>query len=147
MKTLYFFILIALVPVLSKAQDIYEIKFTSGYTQYRCALALWSDGSGKMRVRYYNNGSTRLVQQDMRLEKTSDGGMRIAGYNATYASTGYTASSYSPDNFYISQDEYGNMSCWNIDDTNHWAKASISSVKGYYTKQAFLGDFDWKLNY
>ncbi|MDF7817254.1 hypothetical protein P1X15_06585 [Runella sp. MFBS21] len=45
MKKLTFLLLVALLPVIARAQDVYEITFTAGITRYRAALVLWSNAA------------------------------------------------------------------------------------------------------
>lgn len=143
MKKIYFLLLLCVPPISVKGQEIFEIKFTAGITQYRGALVLWENGTGKMRVRYYADGQKKIIEQEIRTENTQHG-LRLTGYNAVYAGTNVKAS-YNPDNFYISQDENGNIICTNIDDGGVSASASIRIVTGYSAKQSFLRDFNWRL--
>ena len=141
------FILCFLFSVLGSAfaQDVYEIRFTAGYTQHRAALLLYSDGSGTMRVRYYSNGRTQMVEQYIAFEKTT-AGYRLTGYNPVYPGTSVRYPGYIADNFFISQDENGRPSCINIDDDGDSYVCSIRLVTGYYAKNEFLSDFSWKIN-
>lgn len=121
MRTLAILLTLVFPAVLVHAQDIYEIKFTANTAQHRGALVMWwNEGFGKMRVRYYGNGATKMVEQTMRVEKTSVG-TRIAGYNAVYPGTSQRHSTYITDNFYVSQDENGRLSVVNVDDQNEVA--------------------------
>lgn len=126
------------------SQDVYEIKFTAGFTQYRAALAMYSGGNGVMRVRYYNNGSTRMVEETIRFQRTT-AGYRLTGYSPVYPGTSIRYPGYNADNFYISQNEHGTLSCINIDDDGTTSACSIRLITGYYDKNAFLSDFNWKL--
>lgn len=144
MKCLLTFLLTTFILFTAQAQDIFEVKFTAGITQYRCALAIFDDGTGKMRVRYYDNG-TKLIEQSMRIEITQYG-IRLTGYNPVYAGTTTRHPTYNADNFYISVDEYGNYTMVNIDDGGVTAKVFIRKVEGTrYTINSFLSDFNWKL--
>jgi hypothetical protein len=145
MKKFTFLLLVALLPVIVQAQDVYDITFTSGLTKHRVALVLWSNGSGQARVRYYTNNQLNLVEQTIRLENTQYG-YRLTGYNARYAGTQRRHPSYRPDNFYFSQDDYGNLICTNIDDIGNTARCSIRLLQGYSSKQAFLSSFNWELD-
>lgn len=145
MKRFFLLLILVTISFLVKAQDIYEIKFVAGVTQYRCALAMWwDDGNGMLRVKYYSNNKTNNVEQTVRLEDTQYG-LRIAGYNPVYAGTSISYPSYNADNFYLSQDEYGNLTCTNIDDDGNTSKCVVRKIEGYTAKQNFLGDFNWKL--
>lgn len=124
----------------SFAQDVYEIKFTVDITQYRVALVIYEDGAGKMRVRYYNSG-TKMVEQSVKIENTLDG-IRVAGYNPVYPETKTPYPSYIPDNFYISIDEYGTLSVYNIYSGGR-ARAYIKKINS--SINTFLSDFNWKL--
>ncbi len=127
------------------AQDVYEVIFTADITQYRSVLYInWNEGTGKMRVRYYSKGSTQMIEQTMRLERTT-AGTRIAGYNAVYAGTNQRHPTYNPDNFYISQDEYGNVSIVTVDDVGTTANCVVRRYSTYYEKQNFLRSFNWTL--
>lgn len=126
-----------------QAQDVFEVKFTAGVTQYRCALAIFDDGSGVMRVRYYNNG-TKLVEQSMRIENTQYG-IRLTGYRPVYPGTKTRYPNYSADNFYLSVDEYGNYNIVNVDDAGVTAQAFIRKIEGTYSINKFLSDFNWRL--
>lgn len=139
----FFFVLVMLgyANALS-AQDVFEIKFVVDFTQYRVALLLYENGTGKMRVRYYSDG-TKMVEQSVRVENTEEG-IRIAGYNPVYPGTSIKFSKYIPDNFYLSIDEYGNYSITNKYDGGN-AKASIIKLKGRYEINRFLKDFNWQL--
>ena len=147
MKTKHFLLpfifLCLLLPSQVQAQDIYEVKFIAGVTQYRAAMALFDDGTGLMRVRYYSNG-TKMVEQSLILEETTVG-IRVTGYDPVYPGTNTPHPSYNADNFYISQDEYGDVSIVNIDDNGVTASATMRLIEGYYAKQNFLDDFNWKL--
>ncbi len=145
MKKLTFLLLVALLPVIARAQDVYEITFTAGITRYRAALVLWSNGSGQMRVRYYANNQTNLIEQTIRLENTQYG-YRLTGYNARYADTQRRHPNYQPDNFYLSQDDYGNLTCLNIDDKGTTSRCSIRLVQGYSSKNTVLSSFNWRLD-
>lgn len=124
----------------SIAQDVFEIKFTVKLTQYRVALVLFDDGTGKMRVRYYDGG-TKMIEQSARIEDTQDG-MRVAGYNPVYPGTDTRYPSYIPDNFYIAIDDYGNISVYNIYSGGK-ARANIKKIENGIN--TFLSDFNWKL--
>ncbi|GAA3614845.1 hypothetical protein Q4Q39_02440 [Flavivirga amylovorans] len=141
--TAFFFTIIFSIGV--HAQDVFEIKFTAGYTQYRGALVIYNSGSGKMRVRYYSNGKTKMVEQTMKIENTQYG-MRLTGYNPVYPNTSIKHPSYNADNFYISVNENGKYSITNIDDGGTPAKTTIRLIKGKYSIDKFLGDFNWELN-
>jgi hypothetical protein len=107
---------------------------------------LWDNSNaGRMRVRYYADGQTNMVEETAQAENTVLG-LRIAGYNAVYAGTETRHPSYRPDNFYMSTDENGNVSVTNIDDGGVVANCSVRVIKGYYDKQEFLRDFNWKLD-
>lgn len=138
-------ILVFFIALSGYAQDIFEVKFTVGITKYRCALVLNDDGSGKMRVRYYSNGETKMVEQSMRTEETKYG-RRLAGYNPVYPGTSNTYSGYSPDNIYIAVDENGNYEAKNIDDRGVEAIVDIRSIEGSTAINSFLDDFNWELN-
>lgn len=140
LKMMFFVIFL---PFTLQAQKVFEVKFTAGFTQYRCALVIFDNGTGKMRVRYYQDG-TKMVEQTMKIENTQYG-IRLTGYNPVYPGTSRKHPSYNADNFYISVDEYGNYSIVNIDDGGVSAKASIRKIEGRYSKNSFLSDFNWKL--
>lgn len=146
MKTIGIFLVLLFVHAWSLAQTVYEVRFKAGVTLHRGALVLYDDGTGKMRVRYYdqNRQKTVMVEQLMRVENTDDG-YRITGYNPVYASTGYRHPSYVADNFYLSQDEYGTVSVTNIDDQGVSARSTVKVIEGAYQVSSFLSDFDWKL--
>lgn len=127
------------------AQDVYEIKFTVDMTQYRAALVLYNGSSGLIRVKYYNDRLTRIVEQKIVFEKTTMGN-RLTGYNPVYPGTTTRYPNYVADNFYVFQDEYGKLRCVNIDDKGNTAVCYIRLVTGSYAKNAFLRDFNWKLN-
>jgi hypothetical protein len=130
---------------MTKAQEVFEIKFKIGISQYRGALVLYDDGTGKFRVKYFSNGETQMVEQDMRVENSNDG-MRLAGYNPVYPGTKVAFPNYNADNFYITQNENGNYSCVNIDDSGTEANCVIRIISGNtYTKNNFLRDFNWRL--
>ncbi|WP_337044614.1 hypothetical protein [Emticicia sp. 17c] len=136
---------VMLCSLTSKAQDVYEVIFTVGITQYRSALYMdWNEGIGKMRVRYFSDGNTRMVEQTMRVEKTT-AGTRIAGYNPVYPGTSQRYPNYTADNFYVSQDEYGNISIVNVDDRNVAAACTVRKYNTYSEKQNFLRSFNWSL--
>lgn len=145
MKLLTTLFLITLISFSVRAQQVFEIKFTAGVTQYRCALVIFDNGSGKMRVRFYGDGKTKMVEQAMRIEDTQYG-LRLTGYNPVYPGTSTRYPSYNADNFYISMDEYGNYSVTNVDDAGVSARSSIRKVEGQYTINGFLDDFNWELN-
>jgi hypothetical protein len=137
---LFFFL-----PIIIKAQSVFEIKFKAGITQYRGALVLYDDGTGAFRVKYFSDGQTRMVEQQMKVENTTEG-MRLAGYNPVYPGTKYTYSNYNADNFYLTQDENGVYTCENIDDAGSQSKCNIRLISGDNTdKNRFLKDFDWSL--
>ena len=144
MKSIHMLLLAILLPVFAFTQDVYEIKFTSNLTQHRAALILWSNGTGTIRVRYYSEGATRMVEQTIRKEITPNG-LRLTGYYPVYPGTTVRYPTYSADNFYISQDEYGNLNCINIDDIGNWVVCTIRLITGYYTKSEFLSVFNWRL--
>ncbi len=127
------------------AQDVYKVVFTTGTTQYYSALVLFSDGTGKMRTKFYRSNSTVMVEQTMKVENTNSG-LRITGYKPVYPGTHNTFPNYSPDNFYISQDYRGNLSILNIDDQGTSATASIVLISNNYEKINFLNEFNWRLN-
>ncbi len=144
MKPYLIFLLCIIFSKQLNAQKVFEVKFTAGVTQYRSALVLYDNGSGKMRVRFYDNGRTKMVEQTMKIENTQYG-MRLTGYNPVYPGTSTRYSSYQADNFYLSTDEYGNYSLTNIDDGGVVAKAFIKEIEGDYSIKNFLSDFDWEL--
>lgn len=145
MKAFNILVFLLAFSLSTKAQDIYEVFFTVGTTQHRAALYMdWTNGSGLMRVRYYSNGVTQMIEQTMAVEKTNSG-IRIAGYNPVYAGTTRRHPSYIADNFYIFRDENGRVSIINVDDRNVTANCTIRSVSSYYTKQEFLKTFNWRL--
>lgn len=125
--------------------DVFEIKFTAGVTQYRCALITFNDGTGKMRVKYYSDdkGSV-MVEEHMQIENT-EYGYRLAGYKPVYPGTQERFPDYYPDNLYIAQDENGNFSVTNIDDQGVSAKSFIRNIQGYSQQQQFLNEFNWEL--
>jgi hypothetical protein len=129
----------------SHAQDVYELKFTANGTHHRAALILFSDDTGKMRVRFYSKDRTKMIEQYMEVQKISRG-FKILGYNPTYAGTEIKCTTYGADNFYISRDEDGILSCVNVDDNSVTASCSIRAIEGYSTKQSFLSDFSWKID-
>ncbi|MDF7817253.1 hypothetical protein P1X15_06580 [Runella sp. MFBS21] len=98
-----------------------------------------------MRVRYYANNQTNLIEQTIRLENTQYG-YRLTGYNARYADTQRRHPNYQPDNFYLSQDDYGNLTCLNIDDKGTTSRCSIRLVQGYSSKNTVLSSFNWRLD-
>lgn len=136
---------LALTTVGARAQDVYEIRFTVDMTQYRAALVLYSNGTGTMRLRYFSEGRTQMVEQSIVFEKTLLG-YRLTGYQPVYPGTTIRHASYIADNFYLSQDENGRLHCVNIDDQGKAAVCTIRQVTSYYAKNVFLGDFNWKLN-
>ncbi|GHB88989.1 hypothetical protein [Persicitalea jodogahamensis] len=148
MKTNYIVIALFLFlsPLVSRAQTVFEVKFTSGLTQHRGALVLFDSGLGKMRVRYYAEGiGTQMVEQTVRFENTLNG-YRVTGYNPVYPGTKVRHSTYIADNLYISRNEYGNFKVVNVDDRGVTAQASIRTVENAYERRRFLSDFDWELN-
>ena len=145
MKTLHLLAAIILFPLAALGQTIYEVKFIAGSTQYRAALVLNDNGTGKMRVRFYKQGEgTVMVEQYMRMENTRYG-IRLTGYNPIYPGTTVRYPTYNADNFYISQDEYGNLTLTNVDDRGVTANASIRVIQSTYDKQQFLSAFSWEL--
>ncbi|GAB3962824.1 hypothetical protein GCM10028805_64710 [Spirosoma harenae] len=145
MKTLRLLAAILLFPLVSLGQTIYEVKFIAGSTQYRGALVMGDNGTGKMRVRFYKQGvGPVMIEQYMRMENTRYGN-RLTGYNPVYPGTTVRYPTYNADNFYISQDEYGNLTMTNIDDRGVTANASIRVFQTTYDKQRFLSDFNWEL--
>lgn len=142
MKSIKLLTMLFILPCLVNCQEVFELKFTAGITQYRAALVLFDDGTGAMRVKFYDNGP-RMVEQYVRLENTLSG-LRITGYNPVYPGTSTRHPSYQADNFYISQDENGNLSLMNVDDGGVYARSYIRSISGYANKTKFLGEFDWK---
>ncbi len=143
MKFITIFFLTITFGYAIQAQDIYEVKFTAGITQYRCALVLYEDGTGKMRCRYFTEGATRMVEQKIEIENTLDG-MRFRGSDPVYPGTS-TPYDYSPDIFYLSVDEYGNSSLINRDAQGIEANAYIRQIEGSYAIKIFLDEFNWKL--
>lgn len=144
MRLIMTIILGGLISFSIEAQDVYKITFTAGVTQYRAALIIFEDGSGKMRVRFYSDG-TKMVEQTMKVENT-EYGLRLTGYNPVYPGTTTSHPTYNADNFYISIDENGNYSITNIDDAGVSAKTYIEQIEGTYSIKNFLEDFDWSLN-
>jgi hypothetical protein len=147
-KQLFIALAFLLVSVVANAQSgngikIFEVKFTVGVTQYRGAMVFLDDNSGKVRLRYYANGTTNFVEEAFVGQNTTDG-IRVKCYNAVYPGTEIKYH-YSPDNFYFRQDENGNMSMTNVDDQGQVADCYIRQISGYDNKESFLGDFDWKL--
>lgn len=142
MKIYISFLLTISVLITARGQDVFEVNFIVDFTQYRAALVLFDNGTGKMRVRYYDE-STKMVEQSVRIENTSIG-FRIAGYNPVYPGTRTKHPAYIPDNFYISIAEYGNLSITNIYSGGR-AKAQIRKIEGVYTINEFLSDFNWQL--
>lgn len=125
------------------AQDVYEIRFTAGVTQHRGALVLFDDGTGLVRIRYYNNG-TKMVEQKIRIQNTRNG-LRLACYNPVYPGTTRRHPSYVADNFYLTQNEYGKTQLVNIDDQGVTANVVIRKLEGTTLTNRFLTDFNWKL--
>ncbi|WP_108808054.1 hypothetical protein [Aquimarina spinulae] len=143
MKYIKILFLALLLPLTLQGQEVFEVKFTAGLTQYRCALVIFDNGTGKMRVRYYDKRTT-MIEQTMAIENTQYG-IRLKGYNPVYAGTKIKHPSYNADNFYISMDEYGKYTIINVDDAGTRAKSYIKKIKGKYTINNFLRDFNWKL--
>lgn len=146
MKIALVFTLLLLAPLVSSGQvsGVYEIRFVSSTTQHRAALILFGNGTGKIRVRYFSQGRTKMVEQYVRSENTRYG-LRLACYNPVYPGTSVRFPNYITDNFYLSQDEYGTVSVWNIDDAGGTAKAFVQSFRSTYECNQFLTDFDWRM--
>lgn len=125
------------------AQDVYEIRFTAGVTQHRGALALFDDGTGLIRIRYYNNG-TQMVEQKIQVQNTANG-LRLACYSPVYPGTTRRHPSYIADNFYLTRDEYGKTRLVNIDDRGNTSNVVIRKLEGVALTNRFLSDFNWKL--
>jgi len=138
-------LLFFLSPIFLKAQTVFEIKFKAGISQYRGALVLYENGTGSFRVKYFSDGQTRMVEQQMKVENTSEG-TRLAGYNPVYPGTTTTYPNYNADNFYLTQDENGVYTCENIDDAGSQSKCNVREISGSnYVKNIFLEDFNWSL--
>jgi len=148
MKSIKLSLLVLLLsPVFAVAQSIYEVRFVAEMKQYRAALVLYDSGIGKMRVRYYEPGQgTTMVEQTMRVENTAYG-YRVTGYNPVYPGTKVRYPSYTPDNFYISQNEYGNLIITNVDDRGTTARTSIKVINGASAQRSLLSEFDWELRW
>ena len=144
MKALKIIFLILIAPFALKAQDVYEVKFRAGVTLHRAAMIIFNNGTGKLRVRYYSGG-TKMVEQSIVFQDTKYG-IRLACYNPVYPGTKIKYPTYSPDNFYLSIDEYGKTSLTNVDDRGVTAECVINKKDGTYAVNQFLSDFDWKLN-
>jgi len=86
-----------------------------------------------------------MVEEYIKAENT-DLGLRLTGYNPVYPGTTTPYPNYIADNFYLSQDENGRLTCTNIDDKGQTSACSIRLLNGYSAKQEFLSDFDWKLD-
>jgi hypothetical protein len=128
-----------------QAQDVFEVKWTMGITQYRCAYIMNEDGTGKMRCRYFNEGVTQMVEQTMEIEDTPDG-TRLTGYDPVYPGTSTPFPDYSPDNLYLWVDDYGNFRAIAIDNERREANATMRLIEGSSAINIFLKDFDWDLN-
>ncbi|WP_080054496.1 hypothetical protein [Spirosoma aerolatum] len=137
---------VVLFPLLGfgQIQGVYEIRFTSGTTQHRAALIIFSDGTGKIRVRYFSEGRTKMVEQYVRTENTRYG-LRLACYNPVYPGTSTRFPNYITDNFYLSQDEYGNVSVLNVDDSGGTSRAWVRVFQSTYDRNQFLTDFNWHI--
>lgn len=142
MKSIITLLFLFSISITINAQEIFEIKFTAGLTQHRCALIIFESGNAIMRVRYFSNGKTEMVEQTMKIEDTKYG-IRITGYDPVYSGTSIEHPSYNADNFYLSMDEYGEYELLNVDDGGMSAQAYVRKIE--FSKDAFLSDFNWKL--
>jgi hypothetical protein len=130
----------------SYTQDVYDIKFKAGTVQYSGALVLYSDGTGKMRFKYYNSSTSSnvMVEQTVATVATTTG-LTISGSNPVYPGTTTKYPSYNADNFYVTKDTYGGLKITNTDDGGVTASATIKLINGYIDQAIFLKDFNWKL--
>jgi hypothetical protein len=131
-----------LIP--SDITDVFEVKWTQGVTQYSAALILRQDTTGIMRVKYFGNGHTNLIEETMELAHT-DHGDCLKGYNPTFI-IGTSTSKYFPDNLFVFQDENGNTIFKNVDDAGGTYACTVNTSTDYSEKKNFLADFEWKLN-
>jgi hypothetical protein len=139
--TICFFLCASLI---TNAQNVYEVKFSISRIPYRGALLIWNDGSAKMRVRYYLDGEMKMVEESMTVESIL-GTPTLVGYDPVYPGTDISYPHYSADNFLITHNLYGETEITTVDGNFNVADVSSSKVSGYYEKQSFLSDFNWRL--
>lgn len=140
-----------LIPVFSKAQEVFEIKWGSGSpgsNQYKTAVIIYEDGTGKARTKWQSEGSAdaNFVETDL-VVKTSEQGMYLLASNPVYPGTEITHPSYLPDNFIIFQ-ENGKLWGVQLDEGENFAKcSSVRQITGSDDrKNMFLREFDeWSL--
>ena len=138
-----------LIPVFSKAQEVFEIKWQQSSTaKYKAAVIIYEDGTGKARTKwqYEGDAAPNFVETDL-VVKTSEEGMYLLGSNPVYPGTYETYPSYLADNFIIIQD---NGKYWGVqlDEGENFGKCSVRQITGSDDrKNAFLKEFDeWSLN-
>jgi len=133
---------------------MFDMKYVAGMTEYHSFMML-SPGikpniDGVMRTKYYHPEirQTVIVEQELKVENTTRG-MRIAGYYPQFVRTDGSKISargyYSPDNFYIRYDTYGNPKITNIDEQGVAAKvdAELVNHKDSYLLATYLLVFEW----
>ncbi len=137
-------LLLFFVPLFATAQEVYHIRFLSGGVKYRVAVVLYSDDTGKMRVRYNTGSGDQLWEMDVTLNEAGEG-FSIDGANPHNVKTG-SKTGYSADHFYVALDEDGQLFCSNSDDAESSSDCCIMEVIGPKNQSLFLRDYDWTLD-
>lgn len=125
--------------------SVYEVRWKTGSTQYRSALLLKEDGTGIMRVKYFDGEQVNIIEESFKSEGAKNG-TRLKGYNPVYANTQTICANYSPDNFLMPEDEDGNVTIICVDDSGQTSTCTVNAITGYSDEQTFLADFSWKLD-
>lgn len=130
MKTVYLFLLFLFNTSYSISQDYYSISWNHGGSSYDGVLALYHDGSGMMRVQYFNSYSNQYeaVDQVVYPTRSQEGHMVLAGYQPVYAGTNQLNEYYAADNLYLIQDFFGNIQWVNIDGFGNQSQVQIQRM-------------------
>ncbi len=111
------------------SQNYYDLYFTVSRTSYHGLLWLDSDGSGIMRVKYWDGCSNVMIEEDMETGSI-EGIPAIIGSDPVYAGTNILHSTYAPDVLFFSTNNYGTLKMYVTDAYGNLATVSLELVSG-----------------
>ena len=124
------FIIVAFAAAQVLAQHAYDIYYTVG-VQHHGLLWLNEDGTGVMRVKYYDGKRSRNVTIEQGMETTAISGVpALEGYDVVFAGTRTAHPSYAPDILFYKTDYYGNVMMYVTDAYGNLARVSLREVFG-----------------
>ena len=125
------FLLVAFAATEVLAQNAYDLYYSVAGTKYHGLLWLNEDGTGVMRVKYYDVNRKRNVTIEEGMETTAISGMpALEGYDVVFAGTRTAHPSYAPDILFFKTDYYGTLIMYVTDAYGNLARVSLREVFG-----------------